>query len=112
MQVELIKANKFYSGLSISEDACKEIVADFKDEIPVIFAGTKLIMGKITAVTYNEETKSIFGEVDLEVMITAGIDGTKAIECPDGKIIVAGILRQGVLAPKSLMPGGKDGMVK
>lgn len=112
MQVELIKANKSYNGLSISEDACKEIVTAFKEEIPVVFAGTKLVMGKITSVTYNEETKSIFGEVDLEVMITAGIEGTKALDCPDGKVIVEGILRQGVLAPKSLMPGGKDGLVK
>jgi hypothetical protein len=112
MKCELVKANTGYSGLSISEEACKLAVEKFTAPVPVYFAGTKLVMGHITSVEYNTETKSIFGEVDLEVVVMAGVEGTQSLDCPDGKLIVAGEIKQGVLAPKSIMPGGQNGMAK
>jgi len=108
MRLQLIKANIMYAGLSISEDACKSVVAKFKGPVPVTFSSTKLNMGKITSVEYDEETKSIYGEVELDIAVIAGIQETQSIDIPMGKRIIDGELNKGFLVPKNLLPGGDD----
>lgn len=108
MRLELIKADTVYEGMSISEDACKSVVDSFKGPVSITFATTKLIMGKIVSVEYDPITKAIYGEVELDIVVMAGVDGTKSIDTPIGKRIIDGILTSGILVPKSLMPGGKN----
>jgi hypothetical protein len=112
VNIPILTANKLYGKVMISEEACKQMVEDFNKSgnvpvpLPLTFFNTQMPLGKIVFMAYDEDLKTIYADVELNLEVYACIDPIQKIDLPLGEIkVVEGKMRSGIIVPK--VEGGK-----
>lgn len=97
---KILKPNeKDVQQMIIGEEACKKLVAEYKEPKPVVLGD--LIIGKIAKLTYNEEKKTIMADIELFVQIGPAVNEIEStfLDTPQGKSLISIALEAGMLAP-------------
>lgn len=116
IEVPILTAGRMYGKATVSEEACKKIVEDFNKSgdvpvpLPLTFFNTKMPLGKIVFMHYEEDSKTIFADIELNLEVYACIDPIQKLDLPLGEIkVVEGKLMGGIIVPKveKAQEGGK-----
>lgn len=84
--------NKKKPEVTISEEACKNLVKNF-DEASAVSIGSVPI-GIVEKLEYDEESKSVYATMELYLQAIAGFekDSVKFLDTPSGRRVVGGKL--------------------
>lgn len=103
--VVILEADRLYGKAQISVEACRQMVEEFvkggSKPVPLTFFATKMELGLVTEMVYDEYSKQIRATVELKLEVYAGIEPRQKIDLPMGDIkVIDGVLKGGIIVPK------------
>lgn len=77
---------------TVSEEACRSIVNNFKGPLPVSIG--KVPIGLVAGLEYDEKTQTVIADIELYLVGVAGFDpdSIKFLDTPAGRRLVGGNL--------------------